>query len=354
MSNAANVLAAIGADELDYSLTTAGDVSGSFLDQMDLALGSGNMHLVTLDTSTPGMKSGMITISSSSQAVQNGLVSIPVSYQVLSLLLTGDYNQNGEVDAADYVLWRDTFGQNIASGTGADGDGDGTIDDEDYSVWRSHFGQSASESFAAASDIAVPEPGTRLVVIPGRLSGATGGRYTETMDPQELISLARQVVSGAISPDQFARDATHLLQPMSEVSSPATASLPSATVDLDRRRRCGYPEVVFGPGKTLDQLREIVATLVAHGERVLATRIDAAQAAGLLEAFPDGRYNAVARTFRRHTASNASGPRRRNFRRYRRLAGCRGGPRNARLDGRAHHDDSRRRRRGARTGWPSG
>ena len=177
VSNAANVLAAIGADELDYSLTSAGDVSGSFLDQMDLALGGGNMHLVALDTSTPGMKSGMITISSSSQAVQNGLVSIPVSYQVLSLLLTGDYNQNGEVDAADYVLWRDTFGQNIANGMGADGDGDGTIDDEDYLVWRSHFGQSASESRAAASDIAVPEPGTAslliLAVCLGPLVGGT-------------------------------------------------------------------------------------------------------------------------------------------------------------------------------------
>ena len=128
------------------------------------------------------------------------------------------------------------------------------------------------------------------------------------MDPQELISLARQVVSGAISPDQFARDATHLLQHMSDVSSPATASLPAATVDLDRRRRCGYPEVVFGPGKTLDQLREIVATLVEHGERVLATRIDAAQAAGLLEAFPEGRYNAVARTFRLQAAAKSPGP----------------------------------------------
>jgi hypothetical protein len=168
VSNAANVLAAIGADELDYSLTTTGDVSGSFLDQMDPALGGGNMHRVALDTSTPGMKSGTISIMSSSQAVQNSLISIPVNYQVVSPLLTGDYNQNGEVDAADYVLWRDTFGQNIAGGTGADGNGDGTIDEADYAVWRSHFGQSASESLAAVaarSDIAVPEPSTGLLIL---------------------------------------------------------------------------------------------------------------------------------------------------------------------------------------------
>jgi hypothetical protein len=70
------------------------------------------------------------------------------------------------------------------------------------------------------------------------------------------------------------------------------------TIDLDRRRRCGFPEVVFGPGKSIDQLREIVGTLIQHGEPVLATRIDREQAAGLLISFPQGRYNEVARTFR--------------------------------------------------------
>jgi NCAIR mutase (PurE)-related protein len=113
------------------------------------------------------------------------------------------------------------------------------------------------------------------------------------MDPQELISLARQLVAGAISPDEFARDAAHILKLTDSVGS-----LPAATVDLDRRRRCGFPEVVFGLGKTLDQLRDIIALLHEHREPVLATRIDATQAAGLLEAFPSGRYNPVARTFR--------------------------------------------------------
>jgi pyridinium-3,5-biscarboxylic acid mononucleotide synthase len=72
----------------------------------------------------------------------------------------------------------------------------------------------------------------------------------------------------------------------------------AATVDLERRRRCGFPEVVFGPGKTSEQLRAIVSTLLEHGEPVLATRIDREQAVGLLTAFPNGRYNDVARTFR--------------------------------------------------------
>src|SRR5882757_1511090 len=74
--------------------------------------------------------------------------------------------------------------------------------------------------------------------------------------------------------------------------------LSAATVDLDRRRRCGYPEVIFGPGKTVEQICQIVATLVEHAEPVLATRVDEQQAAGLCSAFPSGRFNKVARTFR--------------------------------------------------------
>jgi NCAIR mutase (PurE)-related protein len=46
-------------------------------------------------------------------------------------------------------------------------------------------------------------------------------------------------------------------------SRPATATLPTASVDLDRHRRCGFPEVVFGQGKTIEQIRGILAALVA-------------------------------------------------------------------------------------------
>ena len=80
--------------------------------------------------------------------------------------------------------------------------------------------------------------------------------------------------------------------------SKATAQLAEASVDLDRRRRCGFPEVIYGPGKTVEQLCQIAAALLQNREPVFATRIEAEQATGLLEAFPQGRYNKVARTFR--------------------------------------------------------
>ena len=70
--------------------------------------------------------------------------------------VAGDYNHNGVVDAADYVLWRDTLNQTVTAGTGADGDGDGAITQADYGFWRAHFGNtSGSGSLASAN---VPEP----------------------------------------------------------------------------------------------------------------------------------------------------------------------------------------------------
>ena len=55
---------------------------------------------------------------------------------------SGDYNRNGAVDAADYVLWRKTQGNSVATAyAGQNGNGNKTVASEDYTVWRSHFGQ---------------------------------------------------------------------------------------------------------------------------------------------------------------------------------------------------------------------
>ena len=67
-------------------------------------------------------------------------------------LLTGDYNGDGTVSAADYALWRKSLGS--TSDLRADGDNSGAIDAGDYSVWRENFGR----ALATASSASVPEP----------------------------------------------------------------------------------------------------------------------------------------------------------------------------------------------------
>ena len=69
--------------------------------------------------------------------------------------LTGDYNNNGTVDAADYVLWRNggpLMNDSTPAGVGP----------EDYGVWRANFGRTAGPGSAAAT--AVPEPSSVLLL----------------------------------------------------------------------------------------------------------------------------------------------------------------------------------------------
>jgi hypothetical protein len=83
-------------------------------------------------------------------------------------ILPGDYNQDDAIDAADYVVWRNTRGQSVdAPGTGADGDGDGVIGSADYDVWRAQFGHSRSDVSAG-----VPEAGTLALILAGFLMTA--------------------------------------------------------------------------------------------------------------------------------------------------------------------------------------
>src|SRR3954465_2333431 len=76
------------------------------------------------------------------------------------------------------------------------------------------------------------------------------------------------------------------------------AELGDVTLDLDRRRRCGFPEVVFGQSKSVETLSRIFHCLLEEQQPVLATRIEAEKARLLAGEFPTGRYNAAARTFR--------------------------------------------------------
>jgi len=72
----------------------------------------------------------------------------------------GDYNGNGSVDAADYVLWRNGGPLQNEVNTS------GTVDASDYTAWRARFGNNTAGSGSGSlEDRAVPEPSTSLLAL---------------------------------------------------------------------------------------------------------------------------------------------------------------------------------------------
>ena len=100
--------------------------------------------------------------------------------------------------------------------------------------------------------------------------------------------LAQRLHRGELSLDQF----------LSELARPKTVDLDEVQLDLDRQRRCGYPEVIFGEGKPLPILEKLLERMIAEGIDVLATRISADVAAVLVPHFTGARYNPIGRTSR--------------------------------------------------------
>src|SRR6266581_856657 len=101
------------------------------------------------------------------------------------------------------------------------------------------------------------------------------------METKRVEQLAKGLSRGEVSLDQFLR----------ELARPKTADLGEIQLDLDRRRRCGYPEVVFGEGKSLATLEKVIQRMIDEGIDVLATRIAPEVATALIHRFPTAQYN---------------------------------------------------------------
>lgn len=92
--------------------------------------------------------------------------------------LTGDYNGDGIVDAADFVVWQKTFGSIVI--LAADGSRSGTIDVTDYELWKKNYGRAS----ATLPLLHVPEPSVwMLIAIGGCLAHVLRRREREVFGP---------------------------------------------------------------------------------------------------------------------------------------------------------------------------
>src|SRR5437764_7916301 len=108
------------------------------------------------------------------------------------------------------------------------------------------------------------------------------------MDRELLEKLAGGLLTGGLTTAEF----------LAMADAPGAASLPTAelgevTLDLDRSRRCGFPEVIFGEGKTVATLAKIMERMAAEKVRVLITRVSPQKGEELCSLFPAAAYNEV-------------------------------------------------------------
>jgi hypothetical protein len=102
------------------------------------------------------------------------------------------------------------------------------------------------------------------------------------MDLRELL---QQVAAGSLS----------VAAALESLQTQGDRHLGYAQLDLDRHRRRGFPEVIFCPGKTPDQIIGIIRSLKEAGQPVFATRATPAVFAAIRAAHPDARYHELAR-----------------------------------------------------------
>ena len=99
------------------------------------------------------------------------------------------------------------------------------------------------------------------------------------MTTTEAIQLLEKFRAGGVSRDQVLR----------AFQAAPVADLGFAQVDTHRALRKGFPEVIFGAGKTPEQVVKIAAKLLEHEQRVLVTRINAEHARALRTKIQNGR-----------------------------------------------------------------
>ncbi len=100
------------------------------------------------------------------------------------------------------------------------------------------------------------------------------------MDRDRLRALLRSLQRGDVGVEEALED----------IARPAFVDTLHGRVDLQRALRQGLPEVIFGLGKTAEQLVDLARALRHAGQPALLTRVEPEAAARVLASLPDGEY----------------------------------------------------------------
>jgi NCAIR mutase (PurE)-related protein len=105
------------------------------------------------------------------------------------------------------------------------------------------------------------------------------------MNHQRLKQMLDQVAKGVLTPEQAEAALKDL----------AFESIGYAHIDHHRSLRKGFPEVIFGQGKTAEQIIGIMQAMAKNEEIILVTRMDRQKADQVRALFPEAEYDGEAR-----------------------------------------------------------
>jgi hypothetical protein len=143
------------------SLTTFGNGGGIYHQSVSSSANSAALVDLGLSPYTPAYRSGVL----SALTTATDHLPIVADYSFATAVgAPGDFDHSGVVTAADYDLWRNTFGSTTT--LAADGDHNGVVDLADYLVWRNNAPDSGSVALLGQST-PVPEPASQLLLLSG-------------------------------------------------------------------------------------------------------------------------------------------------------------------------------------------
>mgnify|MGYP001945097573 FL=1 len=111
-----------------------------------------------------------------------------------------------------------------------------------------------------------------------------------------LDNILKQVAEGILSPEEAKKELATF------------ENLGFAKVDHHRTKRQGFPEVIFGEGKTATQIIEIAQSMDAKKVNILATRVMREKAEKIQDALPQFKYDETSRTMILRNEKNSSNP----------------------------------------------
>lgn len=106
------------------------------------------------------------------------------------------------------------------------------------------------------------------------------------MNRAQLAHLLQRIAAGDVTPEEG----------LEQLRFMPYENLGFAQVDHHRSLRQGVPEVIYGAGKTVEQIRAIGERILQHGSDLLATRLLPEAAEALLTLAPQAEYNPISRT----------------------------------------------------------